>query len=64
MSETIRSCPFCGGEARAFHCEASGMFDVQCQTCGAMPFVGSRRGGMTPEEVVAAWNRRAGDVPA
>lgn len=51
---------FAGGEARAFRCEESGTFDVQCQQCGAIPFIGSRTSERkTMADVIAAWNARA-----
>lgn len=60
MSEELKPCPFCGGEARAFRCEESGTFDVQCQQCGAIPFIGSRTSEKkTMDDVIAAWNARA-----
>lgn len=61
-SQKLRECPFCGGEAKAFYCEESGTFDVQCQVCGAIPYIGYRRSGMSPDEVIEAWNRRANDA--
>lgn len=60
--EMLKPCPFCGGEARAFFCEESGTYDVQCQQCGALPFLGRRRGSgrfKSMDDVIAAWNRRA-----
>lgn len=60
MSDELKPCPFCGGEARAFRCEESGTFDVQCQQCGAIPFIGSRTSERkTMADVIAAWNARA-----
>ena len=60
MSDELKPCPFCGGEARAFRCEESGTFDVQCQQCGAIPFIGSRTSERkTIADVIAAWNARA-----
>lgn len=59
METNLLPCPFCGGEAKAFYCEESGTFDVQCQVCGAIPYTGYRRSGMSPDEVIEAWNRRA-----
>lgn len=60
MSDELKPCPFCGGEARAFRCEESGTFDVQCQQCGAIPFIGSRTSEKkTMADVIAAWNTRA-----
>lgn len=56
----LKVCPFCGGEAKAFYCEESGTFDVQCQQCGAIPFIGSRTSEKkTMADVIAAWNARA-----
>lgn len=58
--ESMKPCPFCGGEARAFRCEESGTFDVQCHQCGAIPFIGSRTSERkTMADVIAAWNTRA-----
>ena len=60
MSDELKPCPFCGGEAMAFRCEESGTFDVQCQQCGAIPFIGSRTSEKkTMADVIAAWNARA-----
>lgn len=62
MSEELKPCPFCGGEAKAFFCEESGAYDVQCQKCGALPFLGRKRGVgrfKSMDDVIAAWNRRA-----
>lgn len=61
-SSDLLFCPFCGGEAKAFYDEAGGVYEVQCQECGAEPYIGSRRGapGMrTLGDVMKAWNRRA-----
>ena len=35
MSDELKPCPFCGGEARAFYSEEGGTFDVRCPGCGA-----------------------------
>lgn len=60
MSDELKHCPFCGGAAKAFYCEESGTFDVQCQQCGAIPFIGSRTSERkTVADVIAAWNARA-----
>lgn len=60
MSDELKRCPHCGGEAKAFYCEESGTFDVQCQQCGAIPFIGSRTSEKkTMADVIAAWNARA-----
>lgn len=60
--EDLLPCPHCGGEAKAFFCEESGTYDVQCQQCGALPFLGRKRGSghfKSMDDVIAAWNRRA-----
>src|SRR4051812_2665721 len=54
--EELRSCPFCGGVARA--CQQS-TYWIQCDTCSA-----EGGGALTPEEAVANWNTRAGDAEA
>lgn len=60
MTDELKPCPFCGGDARAFYCEESGTFDVQCQKCGAIPFIGSRTSEMKSlDAVIVAWNTRA-----
>lgn len=62
MSEELKPCPLCGGEAKAFFCEESGTYDIQCQQCGALPFLGRKRGSdcfKSMDDVIAAWNRRA-----
>lgn len=59
MIDELKPCPFCGGEARAFYSEEGGTFDVQCQRCGAIPFIGSRTSEIrTLDGVIAAWNSR------
>lgn len=61
MGDELKPCPFCGGEAKAFFCEESGTYDVQCQQCGALPFLGRKRGSgrfKSMDDVIAAWNRR------
>ena len=52
MAETLRECPFCGGES-ALHGNALKHW-VKCFACGA-------HGGMNATEsaAIAAWNRRA-----
>lgn len=62
MSEELKPCPFCGGEAEAFYDDAGGVYEVQCQECGAEPYIGSRSGALgmrTLGDVIKAWNRRA-----
>lgn len=53
MTETLKPCPFCGGEA---HIEAKGFWgtSVVCDNCGARGELNS------PDAVsIAAWNARA-----
>ena len=55
MSEELRPCPFCGGEAKEFTGEdaAPHRWTVECDSCGA--HVGSD----TRHKARAKWNRRA-----
>lgn len=55
MAETLRACPFCGGEAKEFTGEdaAPHRWTVECDSCGA--HVGSD----TRHKARAKWNRRA-----
>lgn len=53
MTEKLKPCPFCGGEARLFFTEETGFWDVQCQDCGAEPYLRSK-----DYEAAAAWNGR------
>lgn len=55
MAETIKPCPFCGGEAKEFTGEdaAPHRWTVECDSCGA--HVGSD----TRHKARAKWNRRA-----
>lgn len=56
MSEELKPCPFCGGEAKEFTGEdaAPHRWTVECDSCGA--HVGSD----TRHKARAKWNRRAG----
>ena len=54
MSETLKPCPFCGGEAR-MHDNGMEVVCVSCESCG--PFCD------TKAEAIAAWNARAADKP-
>ena len=55
MAETLRPCPFCGGEAKELTGEdaAPHRWTVECDSCGA--HVGSD----TRHKARAKWNRRA-----
>lgn len=63
MSDDLRRCPFCGGEAkirsyRTFIDDFHGIgtkFYVECGECSARRHLGER----TEEEAIAAWNARA-----
>ena len=66
--EDILKCPFCGGEAYARFVKGKGSFgyaSVECNKCGAVPYVHQAYNNLPKEEavrgVVEAWNRRAKD---
>ncbi|MBR1436961.1 MAG: Lar family restriction alleviation protein [Synergistaceae bacterium] len=52
MTEQLRPCPFCGGEARIFYPDCT-FPSVGCRKCGT---VSSRYVYM--QEAIDAWNRR------
>ena len=60
MAETIRTCPFCGGGAhvKEFVSACSVVYTVGCSDSECMGFE-TLLCKPTPEEAVAAWNRRA-----
>lgn len=53
MTEQLKPCPFCGGEAQIIRCN-SGKYQCFCQNCGCAQtmFFDS------PEEVPEEWNAR------
>lgn len=50
MSEPLKDCPFCGGQAKAFG------FHVYCEICGVATMI-----FQTQADAVMAWNRRTED---
>lgn len=59
MNERLSPCPFCGSEAWTFI--YAGSPAVACKTCPA--FMGGEESTATDDELRAAWNRRAGELP-
>ena len=67
MTEELKTCPFCGGEAYARFDTGGktlqGYASVECKKCGAVPYVHKVYGGLPRETAVAGvikeWNRRA-----
>lgn len=56
MSEKLKPCPFCGNEAEYHECIGKHLkiYSVRCK-CGAS------RTGISKEDVIVLWNRRAND---
>jgi len=52
-TETLKPCPFCGGEAALMQSAAKDIF-VRCQSCRI-----ETDGRKTQAEAIAAWNSRA-----
>lgn len=60
MTSELRPCPFCGGEVQ----KKIGMFGLNffdCRGCGAEVSFDNIYYNTFKEEVVNAWNRRAGE---
>ena len=58
MSETLKPCPFCGGEAEVEDCRYGYYVSCQSPTCLVSPETGDYE---TKASAIVAWNRRAGD---
>jgi Lar family restriction alleviation protein len=61
MSEELKPCPFCGGEAASVTYPGDGRgqsYAVNCIACGVNNR--GRVGWPTNEEAASAWNRRIG----
>ena len=55
MSEELKPCPFCGGEA-----DNNNKNIIYCHTCGAIVAFNMFNAGLIPDEIARkAWNRRA-----
>jgi hypothetical protein len=52
MGETLRPCPFCGGEARVQY--QGGFHSVRCK----VPACAGEAGWGSEAKAIAAWNRR------
>ena len=58
MTEKLKPCPFCGGEAEVYENEYENitLFMVACKNCGI-----STAGYDYEEDAIKDWNRRAGE---
>lgn len=56
MSEELKPCPFCGGEANLYKYAKNGKFLVRCEYCGVETIYFG-----TEEIAIKAWNRRVND---
>ena len=61
----LKSCPFCGGEAKIEHIDDDYLCYAICTKCyataqGFLNYPGSN----SEEKAVYAWNRRVGELPA
>jgi Lar family restriction alleviation protein len=57
MSEELKPCPFCGGDAQVTYFWQSYSHMIVCEDCG-----NKTPPQHTKDEAVAAWNRRASDT--
>ena len=67
MSETLKKCPFCGGQVGidtiSSNTSSEGIYMIECDGCGmATSFATADKGGgychATEDETIRAWNRR------
>ena len=58
MSEELKPCPFCGGEAGVEICGDGYYVTCQSHKCLISPLTGDYE---TEAAAIVAWNRRAGD---
>ena len=59
MTEKLKPCPFCGGEAELTK-HLNDLYSVQCNTTECYMEVGLCTGGFTSSlYAIKAWNRRA-----
>lgn len=56
MNETLKPCPFCGGEVKLTEEQTIGCFRIQCTKC---PVDLGRYWYFSANDVINAWNRRA-----
>lgn len=63
--EKLKSCPFCGGEAKIedWTCAYEIGTSIRCSTCGAAIHEGIEDGDGCHDRAVKAWNRRAQENP-
>lgn len=64
MSEPLKPCPFCSGKAEieAWHGGAPTKVLISCEAVETGCLVRPSVTGETPEEAVAAWNRRSPSI--
>ena len=60
MSEELKPCPFCGGDASVGHTKVA--YFVNCPDCLVATNILAPDSGQTKAEVIAAWNTRAPDA--
>lgn len=54
MSERLKPCPFCGGEAELIKPRLETPWTVECKKCGCILFTEYE----CQRKAIAAWNRR------
>ena len=61
MSDKLKPCPFCGGEAVLTNGWFSGERRVECLDCGVMTKIEFSENPLVTasEQAIKAWNRRA-----
>lgn len=61
MTDDLKPCPFCGGEADIYYSNGEGIWKIMCKKCFLRVEDGFKPRVVTKETLIAWWNERVGD---